>query len=53
MKKSYVHPSIEIQFSVVEQMVAISIREGNATDDDALVKSYSWDIWGDENSSEE
>lgn len=53
MKKSYIYPTIEIQFAEVEQMVALSIQEGNATNDDALTKSSNWDIWDDEAASEE
>ncbi|MBR6128569.1 MAG: hypothetical protein IKQ07_02930 [Bacteroidaceae bacterium] len=53
MKKSYIYPAIEIQFAEVEQMVALSIQEGNATNDDALTKSGNWDIWDDEAASEE
>jgi hypothetical protein len=53
MKKSYIYPAIEIQFAEVEQMVALSIQEGNATNDDALTKSSNWDIWDDEADTEE
>lgn len=53
MKKSYIYPSIEIQFSEVEQMMALSIQEGNATNDDALTKPSNWDVWGDEADAEE
>ncbi len=48
MKKSYIYPAIEIQFTEVEEMMALSIQEGNATIDDALTKSSKWDIWDDE-----
>ena len=48
MKKSYIYPAIEIQFTEVEEMMALSIQEGNATTDDALTKSSKWDIWDDE-----
>ena len=53
MKKSYIHPAIEIRFSEVDQMMALSIMDGNATNDDALAKSSNWDIWNDEAGTEE
>lgn len=53
MKKSYIYPAIEIQFAEVEQMMALSIQEGNATEDDALTKSSNWDIWDDEADTDE
>ncbi len=53
MKKTYIYPAIEIQFAEVEQMMALSIQEGNATDDDALTKSSSWDVWDEEVDTEE
>ncbi|MBQ6192247.1 MAG: hypothetical protein IJK51_08120 [Bacteroidaceae bacterium] len=53
MKKTYIYPAIEIQFAEVEEMMALSIQEGNATTDDALTKSSKWDIWEDEADAEE
>ncbi len=46
MKKSYINPAIEIRFSEAEEMIALSLQQGKATDDNALAKSSDWDIWG-------
>ena len=53
MKKSYIYPAIEILFAEVEEMMALSIQNGNATEDDALAKSSNWYIWDDEADTEE
>ena len=47
MKKLYIHPAIEILFAEVEEMMALSIQNGNAIKDVALTKSNNWDIWND------
>ena len=48
MKKTYIYPAIEIHYFEVEQMIALSLQEGNATSDDALSKPEKWDDWDDE-----
>jgi len=53
MKKTYINPAIEIQTEEVVQMMALSIEDGNATNDDALTKSCDWDVWGDDDNAEE
>ncbi len=53
MKKSYIYPATEIHFPEVEQMMALSIQEGNATNDDALTKASNWEIWDEGLDSEE
>ena len=53
MKKTYINPAIEIQTAEAVQMMALSILDGKATEDDALTKSCDWDVWGDEDNTEE
>lgn len=53
MKKSYIYPATEIQFTEVEEMMALSIQNSNATGDDALIKASNWEIWDEEPDSEE
>ena len=53
MKKSYIYPATQIHFPEVEQMMALSIQEGNATNDDALTKASNWEIWDEGLDSEE
>ena len=48
MKKPYIYPAIEIHYFEVEQMITLSLQEGNATSDDALSKPKKWDDWDDE-----
>ena len=46
MKKTYILPTIEVQYLEVTQIIALSIiSNGVADDSDALVKSDDWDIW--------
>ena len=47
-KAIYIYPAIEIHYFEVEQMIALSLQEGNATSDDALSKPEKWDDWDDE-----
>ena len=37
-----------LEYFEVEQMIALSLQEGNATSDDALSKPKKWDDWDDE-----
>lgn len=41
-------PSSMLEYFELEQMIALSLQEGNATSDDALSKPKKWDDWDDE-----
>ena len=41
-------PNSMLEYFEVEQMIALSLQEGNATSDDALSKPKKWDDWDDE-----
>lgn len=47
MKKTYITPEMEINETVVANMMALSLMEGNAdSNKPALVEEEaSWDIW--------
>ncbi len=48
-KKVYMKPELTLHRIQLENMLALSIVEGNATTNDVLTKeSNDWDIWGDE-----
>lgn len=47
MKKTYIIPELTMQLVHTESLIALSIQDGTATGDDALVKGSSdWDIFG-------
>ena len=45
---SLMFPNSMLEYFEVEQMIALSLQEGNATSDDALSKPKKWDDWDDE-----
>ena len=53
MKKTYIHPTMEAQSLEVTQIIALSIQEGTAKDQEVLVKSDGWDVWSDDEVVEE
>ncbi|MBR1499150.1 MAG: hypothetical protein IJ615_05915 [Bacteroidaceae bacterium] len=53
MKKTYIYPTTEIQAAEAAAFIALSLLDGNATGDDALVKSDDdWSIWSDEDTKD-
>ncbi len=48
MKKTYIAPVVEINETMVCQMMALSLQDGSADNSDALVKKANdWDMWGE------
>ncbi|MBO4801461.1 MAG: hypothetical protein J5545_06285 [Bacteroidaceae bacterium] len=49
MKKTYILPTMKVEDLGVTQIIALSLKDGQADDSDALVKSNdNWDIWSSE-----
>ncbi len=51
MKKTYITPELSVQLMQTEGLIALSLQEGKANNDDALVKEDvgEWgDIWEEE-----
>ena len=49
MKKAYIIPAIQINETVVSEMLAVSIIEGSADGEQpVLSKENTWDIWSEE-----
>lgn len=47
MKKIYIAPALTLQSIELQQIIALSIQNGNADESDGLVKENSVDFWGD------
>ena len=52
MKKTYIYPTTQIQAAEVAAFIALSLLDGKATGDDALVRSDDWNIWNDEDTTD-
>lgn len=53
MKNTYIRPTTESLYAEAQQIMALSLQDGNATGDDALAKPSNWDIWNDEENTVE
>ena len=48
--KTYILPAVQVSEAEVQNMMAVSIKNGNADPNaEVLTKENNWDIWGCDN----